>query len=80
MPDSNAYQAPLLNPGNGSGARPMDVEWVRDMPAQRQRPGVPTIPFVKQWGGRTPKAGGRDLDGRTWDQVPALAVGPGDDR
>jgi protein gp37 len=23
-----------------------------------------------QVGGRSPKAGGRDLDGRTWDQLP----------
>lgn len=28
--------------------------------------------FFKQWGGRTPKAGGRDLDGRTWDEMPAV--------
>jgi protein gp37 len=26
--------------------------------------------FFKQWGGRTPKAGGRQLDGRTWDEMP----------
>lgn len=26
--------------------------------------------FWKQWGGRTPKAGGRILDGQTWDQYP----------
>jgi len=26
--------------------------------------------FFKQWGGRTPKAGGRELDGRTWDEFP----------
>ncbi len=26
--------------------------------------------FFKQWGGRTPKAGGRLLDGRTWDEYP----------
>lgn len=26
--------------------------------------------FFKQWGGRTPKAGGRELDGRTWDEYP----------
>ena len=26
--------------------------------------------FFKQWGGRTPKSGGRELDGRTWDQMP----------
>ena len=30
--------------------------------------GVPF--FFKQWGGRTPKAGGRELDGRVWDQMP----------
>ena len=27
--------------------------------------------FFKQWGGRTPKAGGRQLDGRTWDEYPS---------
>jgi protein gp37 len=27
--------------------------------------------FFKQVGGRTPKAGGRELDGRTWDELPA---------
>lgn len=26
--------------------------------------------FFKQWGGRTPKAGGRDLEDRTWDTLP----------
>ncbi len=26
-----------------------------------------------QWGGRTPKAGGRELDGRVWDELPQLA-------
>jgi protein gp37 len=28
--------------------------------------------FLKQWGGRTPKAGGRELDGRTWDEMPVV--------
>jgi protein gp37 len=28
--------------------------------------------FFKQWGGRFPKAGGRLLDGRTWDEMPGL--------
>ena len=27
--------------------------------------------LYEQWGGRTPKAGGRMLDGRTWDELPA---------
>jgi protein gp37 len=26
--------------------------------------------FFKQWGGRTPKAGGRELDGRIYDEMP----------
>jgi protein gp37 len=30
--------------------------------------GVPF--FFKQWGGRYPKVGGRELDGRTWDEYP----------
>jgi len=29
-----------------------------------------------QWGGTTPKAGGRMLDGRTWDGMPTAAPGP----
>lgn len=32
--------------------------------------------FFKQWGGRTPKAGGRELDGRTWDEFPAARTQP----
>jgi protein gp37 len=31
--------------------------------------------FFKLWGGRTPKAKGRVLDGRIWDEIPASAVG-----
>ncbi|WP_158706642.1 DUF5131 family protein, partial [Streptomyces alboviridis] len=26
--------------------------------------------FFKQWGGRSPKSGGRELDGATWDEMP----------
>jgi hypothetical protein len=28
--------------------------------------------FFKQWGGRTPKAGGNRLDGRSWRETPKL--------
>lgn len=35
--------------------------------------------FFKQWGGRTPKAGGRELAGRTWDQLPELVLSSPDD-
>jgi protein gp37 len=30
--------------------------------------------FFKQWGGRTAKYGGRELDGRTWSQYPVPLV------
>lgn len=30
--------------------------------------------FFKQWGGRRAKEGGRELDGRTWDELPATRV------
>ena len=26
--------------------------------------------FFKQWGGRTPKARGRELEGREWSEIP----------
>lgn len=54
---------------SGSQARPMDAEWVRDIRDQSIAQGVPF--FFKQWGGRTPKAGGRELDGHTWDGMPS---------
>lgn len=54
---------------SGPGARPMAAEWVRLV---RDRCGESRVPFFfKQWGGTTPKAGGRELDGRTWDEMPA---------
>jgi protein gp37 len=53
---------------SGPHHRSMDTEWARSLRNQCLEGGVPF--FFKQWGGRTPKAGGRVLDGRTWDQMP----------
>jgi protein gp37 len=54
---------------SGPGHRPLDLDWVRDL---RDRcVGLGVAFFFKQVGGRTPKAGGRLLDGRTWDEFPA---------
>jgi protein gp37 len=53
---------------SGGGRRPMSAEWVRQIRDQCRALGVPL--FFKQWGGRTPKSGGRMLDGRTWDEMP----------
>src|SRR2546426_12350586 len=54
---------------SGPVHRPMDPDWVREIRDQCLAAGVPF--FFKQWGGRTHAAGGRLLDGRTWDQMPA---------
>lgn len=56
---------------SGPNARPMDPAWAEDLRDQCAQAQVPF--FFKQWGGRTPKAGGRELDGRTWDEMPVLA-------
>jgi protein gp37 len=57
---------------SGPGHRPVEGEWLREL---RDRCGVTdTAFFFKQWGGHRPKAGGRILDGRTWDALPVGAA------
>lgn len=53
---------------SGPGHRPIDPAWVREIRDQCEDARVAF--FFKQWGGRTPKAGGRLLDGRVWDAAP----------
>lgn len=53
---------------SGPGARPMQPQWPAQLRDVCQAAGVPY--FFKQWGGPTPKAGGRLLAGRTWDEMP----------
>jgi protein gp37 len=59
---------------SGTGARPMDPAWARQLRDLALATG--TAFFFKQWGGRIPKAGGRELDGRTWDEYPKPVSGP----
>lgn len=54
---------------SGPGARAMHEDWVRSLRDQCVTAGVAF--FFKQWGGFTPKAGGRTLDGVSWDQWPS---------
>ncbi|GAA5033727.1 DUF5131 family protein [Actinopolymorpha pittospori] len=58
---------------SGHGYRPMDIRWARDIRDACLSASVPF--FFKQWGGRTPKSLGRDLDGQTWDQMPEPSAG-----
>lgn len=55
---------------SGHEARPMDASWVVDIRNQCQRARVPF--FFKQWGGPNRKKAGRKLEGKTWDEIPAV--------
>jgi protein gp37 len=55
---------------SGPGFRPMQPEWVMNVHDQCRRADVPF--FFKQWGGRTPKAGGRKLQGAEWSDYPQI--------
>lgn len=56
---------------SGVNARPIDEGWVTGIRDRCLDQNVPF--FFKQWGGRTPKAGGRELDGRTWSEMPIVS-------
>ncbi len=53
---------------SGHGARPMQRQWVISLKNQCWKAGVPF--FFKQWGGVQKSKNGRELDGRTYDQMP----------
>ncbi|MEU8918776.1 phage Gp37/Gp68 family protein [Streptomyces nigrescens] len=53
---------------SGSGHRSVLEEWIIEIRDLCTADDVPF--FFKQWGGRTPKSGGRELAGETWDQMP----------
>ena len=72
LPDLNLAGMDWAIVGGESGpkARPMDKVWVTDIRDQCRRARVPF--FFKQWGGTNKKKAGRLLDGRTWDELPAI--------
>ncbi len=53
---------------SGPRARPMREEWVVSILNQCRDAGVPF--FFKQWGGVRKSVTGRELHGRTWDDMP----------
>ncbi|HUZ47168.1 MAG TPA: phage Gp37/Gp68 family protein [Terriglobia bacterium] len=59
---------------SGPGARPMEKEWVLSVRKQCQTSGVPF--FFKQWGGVRKALAGRELDGRTYDELPRRVASP----
>jgi len=59
---------------SGAGARPMKKAWVVSLRDQCRQAGVPF--FFKQWGGVRKSEAGRELDGETYDQIPARPLVP----
>lgn len=53
---------------SGPQFRPVNADWIREIRDQCNEQGIAF--FFKQWGGRTPKSGGRALDGREWNEYP----------
>lgn len=65
---------------SGRGARPIQKDWVTSIRDHCDLAGVPF--FFKQWGGVQKSRAGRELEGRTYDEMPprtAVAV-PGEAR
>ena len=53
---------------SGPFHRPIKKAWIDEIREQCEFQGVAF--FFKQWGGRTPKDGGRSLDVKEWNQMP----------
>jgi len=53
---------------SGPGARPMQQQWVESILGNCRRAKVPF--FFKQWGGVRKDRTGRELNGRTFDELP----------
>lgn len=68
--DLSGIQWVIVGGESGPRARPLDREWVIDIRQQCERAGVNF--FFKQWGGVFKKKRGREIDGRTWDEMPAF--------
>lgn len=72
LPNMNLKGIDWVIVGGESGRkpRPMKPEWVSDIKDQCLNADVAF--FFKQWGGTNKKKTGRELDGRTWDQMPEI--------
>ena len=57
---------------SGPQARPMNLEWVLEIRDRCEEERVDF--FFKQWGGKTPKSGGRLLNGAEYNAIPVVMV------
>jgi protein gp37 len=66
--DLNGIDWVIVGGESGPGARSMASEWVTSIRNQCLKSGVAF--FFKQWGGVQKKRTGRELEGRTYDDMP----------
>lgn len=69
--DLEGIQWVIVGGESGAGARPMRKEWVESIQMQCRQQQVPF--FFKQWGGVRKSLAGRELNGRTFDEMPQIA-------
>jgi len=69
--DLKGIQWVIVGGESGPNARPMQLAWARSVRDQCIDQNIPF--FFKQWGGYRPKSGGRELDGKEWNEFPVLA-------
>jgi len=60
---------------SGPKSRPMEKIWLEDIQQQCEQQSVAF--FFKQWGGFNKKKTGRLLNGRTYDEMPLVAINAG---
>src|SRR5207302_2550620 len=66
--DLTDIQWVIVGGESGFGARPMNIEWVREIFRACRKADVPF--FFKQWGGVRKHVTGRQLNGKTYDEMP----------
>jgi protein gp37 len=73
LPNLNLKNINWVIVGGESGrkARKVEKEWIEDIRIQCEKNNVAF--FFKQWGGMNKKANGRELNGRTYDEMPNVA-------
>ena len=68
--DLNGIDWVIVGGESGFKPRPMESEWVLNIQAQCEQAKVAF--FFKQWGGFNKKKNGRELNGRTYDEMPNI--------
>jgi len=72
LPDLNleGVDWAIVGGESGPGARKMEPQWIIDIRDQCLKAKV--LFFFKQWGGVNKKKAGRELEGRTWNDMPPI--------